>query len=136
MLTSHIKPKVFGSVEEMAKRVTEATDQSFEAASSLVERGHITVEGGVTWCTDPRIRYPSPLRPSREYIDYLLANCDVPSLLIVARQGDDWYRGEVDHISATHGNLEVQEMDGPHHIHLEPDYHEEVAQRIRGFLSL
>ena len=95
MLTSHIKPKVFGSVEEMANRVTEATDQSFPAASSLVERGHITVEGGVTWCTDPRIRYPSPLRPSREYVDHLLGHCEVPSLLIVARQGDDWYRGEV-----------------------------------------
>ena len=136
MLTSHIKPKVFPSVQEMATRVTEATDQSFAAASSLVARGHITVEGGVTWCTDPRIRYPSPLRPSREYIDHLLANSEVQSLLIVANQGDDWYRGEVPHIEATHPKLEVRYMDGPHHIHLEPDYYQEVGRLTREFLTL
>ena len=136
MLTSHIKPKVFADVESMAERVTQATDQSFAAASSLVARGHISVEGGVTWCTDPRIRYPSPLRPSREYIDHLLSCSEVPSLLIVANQGDEWYRGEVDHIAATHPLLDVQYMDGPHHIHLEPAHYEEVGRRIRDFLSL
>ncbi|MEM7098442.1 MAG: alpha/beta hydrolase [Pseudomonadota bacterium] len=136
MLTSHIKPKVFADVEAMANRVSEATDQSFAAASSLVARGHITVEGGVTWCTDPRIRYPSPLRPSREYIDQLLSHCEVESLLIVANQGDEWYRGEVPHVAATHPNLRVQEMDGPHHIHLEPKHHQEVAGYIRSFLDL
>ena len=136
MLTSHIQPKIFDNVDAMAQRVTEATDQSFAAASALVARGHITVEGGVTWCTDPRIRYPSPLRPSREYIDHVLSHCEVPSLLIVANQGDEWYRGEVSHIEATHPRLEVQTMDGPHHIHLEPDFCDEVGARIRTFLKL
>ncbi|MEM7080316.1 MAG: alpha/beta hydrolase [Pseudomonadota bacterium] len=136
MLTSHIKPKIFSDVAAMAERVTQATDQSFEAASALVERGHIAVEGGVTWCTDPRIRYPSPLRPSREYIDALLVQCEVNSLLVVANQGDSWYRSEVDHVTERHPKLTVQRMDGPHHVHLEPKHYEEVGRRIREFLGL
>jgi len=35
-----------------------------------------------------------------------------PSLLIVARQGDRWYRSEVDARKAKHPNLTVVEMDG------------------------
>lgn len=136
MLTSHIKPKVFNDVDAMAERVTQATDQSFAAARALVERGHTIVEGGVTWCTDPRIRYPSPLRPSREYIDELLTHCEVASLLIVANQGDEWYRSEVSHITSTHPKLEVQYMDGPHHIHLEPEYVNEVVAKTRTYLGL
>ena len=136
MLTSHIKPKVFPDPDAMAHRVTEATDQSFAAARVLVERGHKQVEGGVTWRSDPRIRYPSPLRPSRQYIDELLSGSEVPSLLIVANQGDEWYRGEVPHVAQTHPRLEVQTMDGPHHIHLEPDYYQEVVARTRTYLGL
>ncbi len=136
MLTSLIKPKVFADVDAMANRVSEATDQSFAAARVLVERGHMVRDDGVTWRTDPRIRYPSPLRPSREYIDTLLTHCEVNSLLIVANQGDEWYRGEVPHIQSLHPNLQVQTMDGPHHIHLEPDYFEEVTGRVRAHLGL
>ena len=136
MLTSHIKPKVFDDVTAMAKRVTQATDQSFEAAIELVQRGHMLVDEGVTWSTDPRIRYPSPLRPSREYIDYLLGNSTVQSLLIVANQGDEWYRGEVPHVAQTHPELTVEYMDGPHHIHLEPEYYQQVGKHIRNFLRL
>jgi pimeloyl-ACP methyl ester carboxylesterase len=137
MLTAATRqPPTYPDVEAMAKRVTEATDQSLEAAAELVARGHRLTEGGVTWITDPRIRFATPLRISSRQIDALMAATTARTLLIVARQGDRWYRPGVERRALHHRFLEVQEMDGPHHVHLEPTHHEAVAQRIRAFLEL
>ena len=57
-----------------------------------------------------------------------------PGLVIVARDGDRWYRNEVDARRAKHPNLTVVEMDGPHHIHLEPGYVDTVmTQGLKTF---
>ena len=129
-------PRTFDSQEAMAMRVTQATDQSLPAASSLVARGSKPVEGGFTWRTDPRIRFPTPLRHTREYLDVLLAGVTAPTLLVVAEQGDEWYRGEIEHSAGVHGNLTIERMPGPHHIHLEPAYVMQVAEYTRDFLQL
>ena len=134
--TNHREPKIFADLEAMAQRVTQATDQTMDAARVLVERGHKRVEGGVTWRTDPRIRYPTPLRHTRATIDLLIENSTSPALLIVAEQGDDWYQGEIDVTAAHHPNLSIERMPGPHHIHLEPAYVEQVAGYVRRFLGL
>lgn len=136
ILNPHHQARVFDSEEAMAKRVTEATDQSMEAARLLVARGNKAVEGGITWRSDPRIRYPTPLRHSREQIDLLLKDSTSPALLIVAEQGDTWYQGEIDQAMQHHPNLTVKRMQGPHHVHLEPDYVSEVAALTREFLEL
>ncbi|MCB1643984.1 MAG: alpha/beta hydrolase [Pseudomonadales bacterium] len=136
ILLPHHQARVFESLEAMARRVTEATDQSMEAASVLVERGHQTVDGGVTWRTDPRIRYPTPLRHGREHIDLLLRDSTSPALLIVAKNGDRWYQGEISNAQEHHPNLTVEYIEGTHHIHLEPAYVDEVARLIRNFLNL
>lgn len=132
----HSGQKVFANLEAMAVRVTQATDQSLEAARVLVERGHKTVEGGVTWRTDPHIRFPTPLRPSREFINLLLQDSAAPALLLVAEQGDSWYRGEIADAQANHPQLTVKRMNGPHHIHLEPVFVDQVIAAIRSFLQL
>lgn len=136
LVTEPKAPKIYPDVETMAQRVTEATDQSLAAASVLVARGHKTVAGGVTWRTDPRIRYPSPYRHSRELLDVLLSGSRQPNLLIVAEQGDRWYQGEIEATQAVHPNLTVRRMPGPHHIHLEPKYVRQVAEFTREFLNL
>ncbi len=134
MLNAHASaPKRYSDIETMARRVTEATDQSFEAALTLVQRGHKVVDGGVTWRTDPRIRFPTPLRYTREHIDLLLQGATAPALLLVAEQGDTWYQGEIEDAQTHYANLTVQRMQGPHHIHLEPRYVREVARHTRAF---
>ncbi len=129
-------PKVYADTDDMARRVTQATDQSFDAASTLVQRGHKRVAGGVTWCADPRVRYPTPLRHTRETINLLLEGSLAPALLIVAEQGDKWYQGEIDAALAHHPKLTVARVDGPHHVHLEPAYVAEVARLTRRFFGL
>ena len=127
---------MFSDVEAMAKRVTEATDQSMDAARVLVERGHKPTEGGITWRTDPRIRYPTPLRHSRDQINLLLKDSTSPALLIVAEQGDTWYQGEIGLAQDHHPNLRVERIKGTHHVHLEPAYVDVVARLTREFFQL
>ncbi|HSG89716.1 MAG TPA: alpha/beta hydrolase, partial [Pseudomonadales bacterium] len=127
MLDAHLRrPPTYPSLEAMATRVTQATDQSIDAAMELVTRGHRVVDDGITWVTDPRIRFATPLRISARQIDGLMAAVTAPSLLIVALQGDRWYRPGVERRAEHHRFLTIEEMDGPHHVHLEPTHVAEV----------
>lgn len=137
MLAGHTRPaKVFDDTESMALRVTQATDQTLDAARVLVSRGHKVVEGGVSWRTDPRIRYPSSNRFTRNQLNIMLKQSTSPAMLIFAEQGDRWYQGEVPESEKHHPNLTVVKLDGPHHIHLEADYVSQVAELARGFFDL
>jgi pimeloyl-ACP methyl ester carboxylesterase len=136
ILLPHQKARVFDNVDAMAERVTQATDQTMVAARVLVERGHKRVAEGITWRTDPRIRYPTPLRHSRDQIDLLLQQSTSPALLIVAEQGDTWYQNEIKDAVKHHPNLVVERMDGTHHIHLEPAFVDEVGSKVRSFFKL
>lgn len=131
------QPRAYSDSDEMVARVSQATDQSPAAAAKLVARGHRTLENGdVTWRTDPRIRFSTPMRPTSEYINQLVAQTSAPSLLIFAEQGDRWYQGEVAERQAHHPNLRVEHVDGPHHLHLEADHADSVARLVREFLQL
>jgi len=137
MLAGHTRSaKVFANIESMALRVTEATDQTLDAARVLVNRGHRVVDGGVSWRTDPRIRYPSANRFTRNQLNILLKQSTSPAFLIVAEQGDRWYQGEVAESQLHHPNLSVVRIPGPHHIHLEADYVGQVANLAREFFEL
>ena len=137
MITGHTRPaKVFEDTQSMALRVTQATDQTLDAASVLVSRGHKIVDGGVSWRTDPRIRYPSSNRFTRNQLNIMLQQSTSPALLIVAEQGDRWYQGEVPVSEIHHPNLTVVRLDGPHHIHLEADYVNQVVDLARAFFEL
>ncbi|MBL4680465.1 MAG: alpha/beta hydrolase [Pseudomonadales bacterium] len=137
MLTAHTRPaKIFKDVETMALRVKEATDQTLDAARILVNRGHKEVDGGVSWRTDPRIRYPSSSRSSRNQLNLMLKQSVSPALLIVAEQGDKWYQSEIAQAELHHPNLKIVRIPGPHHIHLEADYAVDVVVLTRDFLDL
>ena len=130
------RPPVYADLDAMTRRVTEATDQSPEAAAELVARGHAFVDGGCTWRTDPRIRFATPLRITPRQIDDLMARSTARCLLIVARQGDRWYRPGVERRAEHHRTLEIRELDGPHHLHLEPAHVDAVTAEVRRFLAL
>ena len=137
MLAGHTRPaKVFEDTQSMALRVTEATDQTLDAAKILVARGHQVVEGGVSWRTDPRIRYPSSNRFSRNQLNIMLKQSTSPAFLIVAEQGDKWYQNEIGTSEQHHPDLTVVRLPGPHHIHLEAEYADQVARLARDFFEL
>jgi pimeloyl-ACP methyl ester carboxylesterase len=128
------QPPVYPDLDAMIRRVTAATDQSWDAAATLVARGHRQVRGGYTWRTDPRIRFRTPQRMSDDQLDALMARSSAPSLLIVAQQGDRWYRPGIARRAQYHPALAVEQLDGPHHLHLEAQV-SRVAEKIRGFFG-
>ncbi len=130
------RPPVYPSTDDMIRRVTQATDQSWEAASELVARGHMTVPGGFTWRTDPRIRFRSPHSTSQAELELLMQRSSMPALLVQATKGDKWYWDDIPTYRTHHSQLEIAELDGPHHLHLEPDHCEAVLGLIRRFLNL
>lgn len=132
---SHKTPPIYPSLDAMAERVTQATDQSFTAARTLVERGHKHAGSGYTWRTDPRIRLRTPNRYADAQIDALMQRCNFPALLIIAESGDEWFRPGVERRQQHHQNLRVENLAGGHHVHLE-DNVGEVAALVRGFLGL
>lgn len=134
MLAQHKSPPVYADLDAMIKRVTEATDQSWDAAATLVARGHRLVRGGYTWRTDPRIRFSTPQRQNDEQLDALMKRSTAPTLLIVANQGDTWYRPGIERRAKHHPALRIEYIDGPHHVHLENA--PRVAGLIRDFLEL
>jgi len=134
MLANHKTPPVYADLDAMIRRVTQATDQSWDAAATLVARGHRLVRGGYTWRTDPRIRFSTPQRMTNEQLDALMARSTAPTLLIVANQGDRWYRPGIERRAAHHPALRIEHLDGPHHVHLENAA--AIASLVRPFLSL
>jgi pimeloyl-ACP methyl ester carboxylesterase len=134
MLAAHKSPPVYADIDAMIHRVTEATDQSWNAAATLVARGHKLVRGGYTWRTDPRIRFSTPQRLGHAELEALMRHSAAPTLLIVANQGDAWYRPGIARATAHHRVLRVEYIDGPHHVHLENPAI--VARLIREFFEL
>src|SRR5258705_5120 len=94
----------------------------------------VQVRGGYTWRTDRRIRFRTPQRLSNDQLDALMQRSTAPSLLIIAEQGDQWYRPGIERRVQQHPALTVERLDGPHHLHLEAQA-ARVAALIRGFLS-
>ncbi len=129
------QPPVYASLEEMVTRVTQATDQSRDAAGILVARGHKTVPGGFTWRTDPRIRFRSPHATSQAEVDLLMQHSQGPALLIQADAGDKWYWEAIPGYLAQHPDLRLVTLPGPHHIHLEAQA-PQVLALVREFLQL
>lgn len=113
------KPPIHAGPEAAAARVVEATRMSPESAAILVARGTREVEGGVTWCTDSRLRGVSSLRLTEEQVRAFLARIVCPTLLIAAVDGwpfdPELGRGRV----ACVPDISVETVEGGHHVHLD-----------------
>jgi pimeloyl-ACP methyl ester carboxylesterase len=129
------KPPLYPTIEAMVKRAAEATGQTMDASAVLVGRGHKVVPGGFTWVTDPRLRFPSAEHNAADEIEELMRRSTSPALLIVADDGDKWYRDGVPERQKFHPNLKVEHVKGKHHLHLE-EQAPQVAALIRQFFGL
>lgn len=103
-------------------------------ARLLVERGVKPVEGGYSWCSDPRLMLPTAMRLSEAQIDDLLAAIECPTQVIYATPAQSYYpeplRSERIKLLRD-GRLAV--FPGTHHLHME--HPQVVGDVIRGFLA-
>ncbi|CAN0589362.1 unnamed protein product, partial [Laminaria digitata] len=127
---------VYPDLDSLIKLVCKNTKVSPDAAAILLERGHIDVEGGVTWRTDPKLRTRTPLRLPCEQVDEIMRRSASPALLIMAEDGEPWFHDELERRQEHHPNLETITLPGTHHLHLETDTTAAVVAEVRRFLEL
>ena len=105
-----------------------------EAASLLVKRGTHQVEGGFSWCSDPKLLKPSFLRLSEAQVEALLAGIECPVKLITGEQG---YFSSYDALKkrlSYFKSIEEHSVEGGHHFHMDGDV-KKTAELLNAYLS-
>jgi len=128
------QPRVMADRGEAVERMLRAS-QGLERRSAeiLVARGTREVEGGVSWAWDPRLRQSSAIRLTEEQVYAFLARIGCPVLVVRALQGWPVDEALLAPRKAAIAKLEVLEVEGGHHLHL--DHPERVAPAVLAHLS-
>lgn len=125
--------RVFPSLEAAVEARRRDSDLDAASARILVERGTETVEGGVRFTHDPRLRTRSRVRFTEEQVQAFLRAIAVPVLAVRASRGWPFPAEVVAARSAVIPDLRVVEVEGGHHVHL--THPERVADVVRQFLA-
>lgn len=126
--------RVFPSME-MAVRARMMVNQLTEpTARLLVERGVRVVDGGYSWCSDPRLTLPAAIRMTEAQIDVLLTSIACPTQAIFATPAQPYFPAALrDHRVAMLPDARLRLLPGTHHVHMETP--EAVAAVITAFLE-
>jgi pimeloyl-ACP methyl ester carboxylesterase len=128
------RPPVHASVEAAAHRLGSSFARlSPAAARILCTRGLIEVPGGVTWRSDPRVRWISRTRLHEDQVLALLGAIRAEVMLVRA---DDGLWSDSPELARRLERLPAATMvrlPGSHHLHLEDP--EPVAAALRGFFA-
>ena len=90
-----------------------------EAAALIAERNLRRVAEGVAWRTDNRLRGASAVKLTTGHIEAVLAALSMPTLLLLASDGARRHP-ELAELARRHiASLQVEEIDGGHHFHME-----------------
>jgi len=89
------------------------------AARYLVGRGVVKKSDGFYWSADPALMLPGPLRLSEQQVQSLLADIELPVLLV---KGDDgMVEPELEARVGCIRGIRFEILPGAHHLHLEPE---------------
>jgi pimeloyl-ACP methyl ester carboxylesterase len=124
--------RVFPDLDSAVEARLHDSDLDTESARLLVERGTVVEGEGIRFTFDPRLRTPSRLRLTEEQVMGFLSSTSCPVLAVRATRGwpfpEDLMRARL----AAIPNLEMAEVDGPHHVHL--THPERVVPIVNRFL--
>jgi len=128
------KPVVHASVDDAVARLGASFARlSPAAARILCARGLVATAGGVTWRTDPRLRWASRARLVEAQVLAFLAAIRCPALLVRASDGLPLATTELKARLAAISHWRIADVEGGHHVHLESP--ERVAEPIARFLA-
>lgn len=125
---------VYADAETAATRLAGSISRiSIDAARILCRRGLVDVEGGVTWRSDPQVRWQSRSRLVEDQVLAFLRAITCPTLFIRAQDSHFADGAVLDARLAAIADLHTEALPGGHHLHLErPDA---VAPLIASFLE-
>lgn len=134
-ITSHNKKNIRPSAsypdmeQAINARMNARWPVSYQAAAALLERGMQQTDTGFVWRHDPRLLLPSLLRFSPEQIQEFVSLVQAKTWVIKGSQGaaeliiNNW----VPMLS----HAKVIEIEGGHHLHMEPD----VATKLAAYID-
>ncbi|TNC87275.1 MAG: hypothetical protein CSH37_01350 [Thalassolituus sp.] len=114
------------AIEARRKATPKLSDQ---ALSALVTRNLKPVESGFQWCTDPQLKLDSQVKLTEGQVQVLMERVTCPVLSIRAAGGlipNTFF----DHRMSYLPNVEVCELPGHHHFHMELESVGSIAEAI------
>lgn len=126
------RPPRYADLDRAARAREAAGDLSHQSARVLSSRGTRRVPDGLTWRSDPRVRFRSPHYLSEPQVLAYLRRISAPTLLVVASQGLLPSRPGMAERRFSVPHLTVRTVAGGHHLHL--DAPADVAAVIYPFL--
>lgn len=124
----------YATLDDAAKARSRAGGLTLEAARTLARRGADTVDGVVTWRSDPRLTVKSAFYLSEDQVMAFLGRIRAPTQLILGEAGYLVPREFMEARYRRIHDLRITRIPGGHHLHLEDP--EPSARSIREFFSL
>jgi pimeloyl-ACP methyl ester carboxylesterase len=104
------------------------------AAEVLARRSLREVPGGFQWHADQRLKAQSELRLTADHVRAFMGRVTAPVLLLFASTSPFADRPLYREMPSWFSNIEVDRVEGGHHLHLE-GAEDAVAERIKRFLG-
>jgi len=95
------------------------SDLDVEQIECLLERGLKKLDDGYTWSSDPQLKMTSPIYIHEQQLLSFLQHLVTPTQLIRAQSGYLLNRKDLEQRYAIVKNLQIIDMSGGHHIHME-----------------
>lgn len=99
----------------------------------LTQRNMQSLDSGVCWRSDPRLKLDSPLRLTFSQVDALMQAHKVNTLLISGSRGFSQLRDAIPMANRWFERLQSIEVEGDHHLHMGSA--EKVSRLIQAFLK-
>jgi len=130
---SHKKTSVYQNFEQAVAVRMKVNQMEESSMRTLLQRGVIEVEEGITWRSDPRLTVTSRLYMMEDQILAFIDAITAPVLLIKAEKTVIPFK-ELLEVRFNHvKHLDYQELPGHHHLHL--DSPQPVADAINAFFE-
>ena len=107
---------------------------SYEASEYLVKRGVLSVEGGMSWRTDPRLLKPSFTRLTETQVEALFAGVECHVYLLTGKQGYFSSYQALNKRLNYFKSIEQFSVEGGHHFHMDGDV-KKTAELMNAYLS-
>jgi pimeloyl-ACP methyl ester carboxylesterase len=130
------RSKTFPDIDKAVKTRLKASPYLHSEASArlIMEYATKKTKQGYTLLSDARLNFRSALMLSREQVEAFIQAVKQPVLAILATRGIVQNRQDIDQTLGLFQNINVNYIDGGHHVHMEKP--QQVAEKCLQFLSV
>jgi pimeloyl-ACP methyl ester carboxylesterase len=121
------------SLESAITARRNVSDLTYDDAKLIVERGSVSLEDGITWRSDSRLRNTSPYRLTFSQAKQFIKDIITPVQLIYGDKGIEFVELGLAHYGPLFKQFTAHKLNGGHHIHMEQA--KETAKIVESFLE-